>query len=363
VIEQTIALLIDAYRDLNARKLFWVTMIISGVIIIAFAFVGVGPDSIYFLGATISMHGVIDPMLVYKQVLLGTIVVGIWLTWGAIILALVSTGGMFPDLIVSGAIDLYLSKPISRLRLFLTKYFTGLLFVALQVAVFSVGCFFVMGIRAHEWRPSLFLAIPLVVAIFSYLFAFSVLLGVWSRSSIAAILLTVVLWLFFAIVQWTEPGLLGMQLTLEQSVKRAEQRIALAERQGESGNPFVHQMDTIDRNELETNKQNLGRWRLFHNIFYYTELFIPKTTETKNLLDRSIMTDRDLAAARNARQPNDGGDAPGPFGSSREDRQAAATEVQAQIMARSPLKIVGSSLIIEAVVLAFAAWIFCRRDY
>jgi hypothetical protein len=222
----------------------------------------------------------------------------------------------------------------------------------------------VMGIRAHEWRPSLFLAIPLVVAIFSYLFAFSVLLGVWSRSSIAAILLTVVLWLFFAIVQWTEPGLLGMQLTLEQSVKRAEQRIALAERQGESGNPFVHQMDTIDRNELETNKQNLSRWRLFHNIFYYTELFIPKTTETKDLLDRSIMTDRDLAAARDARQPNDGGrDAPGPFGTSREDRQAAATEVQAQIMARSPLKIVGSSLIIEAVVLAFAAWIFCRRDY
>ena len=36
---QTLALLIDAYRDLNSRKLFWITLIISGFVIIAFALI------------------------------------------------------------------------------------------------------------------------------------------------------------------------------------------------------------------------------------------------------------------------------------------------------------------------------------
>ena len=37
---QTIALLVDAYRELNAKKLFWVTLILSGVLVGAFACVG-----------------------------------------------------------------------------------------------------------------------------------------------------------------------------------------------------------------------------------------------------------------------------------------------------------------------------------
>ena len=30
---QTLALLVDAYRELNARKMFWISLIISGVVI------------------------------------------------------------------------------------------------------------------------------------------------------------------------------------------------------------------------------------------------------------------------------------------------------------------------------------------
>ncbi|HEX5242477.1 MAG TPA: hypothetical protein VFW23_04370, partial [Tepidisphaeraceae bacterium] len=145
MMRQTLALLIDAYRDLNSRKLFWITLIISGFVIIAFALIGVDGDAITFAGMRFEMHGVVDPLLVYKEAILSTAVVGVWLTWGAIVLALISTAGLFPDLMSSGAIDLYLSKPISRSRLFITKYLTGLLFVALQVSVFIFGCFLVMG--------------------------------------------------------------------------------------------------------------------------------------------------------------------------------------------------------------------------
>ena len=96
--------------------------------------------------------------------------VNLWLTWGAAILALISTAGMIPEFVSSGSIDMTLCKPIGRLRLFLTKYATGLLFVALQVIVFSVGAFLVIGLRGKSWEPSVFLAVPLVVVFYSYLY-------------------------------------------------------------------------------------------------------------------------------------------------------------------------------------------------
>src|SRR5439155_22018452 len=101
-----------------------------------------------------------------------------WLSFIATILALISTASIFPDFITGGSIDLYLSKPIGRLRLFLTKYATGLLFVALQVLVFSLASFVVIGVRGKSWEPGIFLAVPLVVSFFSYIYCVCVLIGI-----------------------------------------------------------------------------------------------------------------------------------------------------------------------------------------
>src|SRR5580692_11650279 len=98
---------------------------------------------------------------------------------------------MFPDLLTGGSIDLYLSKPISRLRLFLTKYFTGLLFVGFQVGAFSAASFLVLAIRGQVWIWGVFLAIPIVLVFYSYLYCVCVLIGVLTRSTLTAILLTI----------------------------------------------------------------------------------------------------------------------------------------------------------------------------
>ncbi|NRA58263.1 MAG: hypothetical protein HRU13_09155, partial [Phycisphaerales bacterium] len=41
MIIQTLALMIDAYRELCAKKLFWITMILSTIVVAAFAMVGI----------------------------------------------------------------------------------------------------------------------------------------------------------------------------------------------------------------------------------------------------------------------------------------------------------------------------------
>lgn len=109
--------------------------------------------------------------------LFATLAVPIWLTWLATILALISTASMVPDFLASGPIELTLARPISRLRLFTVKCGCGLLFVALQVAVFAVACFLVVGLRGGSWDPRIFLAVPIVVLFFGSLFSFCVLFG------------------------------------------------------------------------------------------------------------------------------------------------------------------------------------------
>src|SRR6202000_1977418 len=46
---QTGAIMLDAYRELNARKLVWGVMILSVLVILACATVGVTDDSVSFL--------------------------------------------------------------------------------------------------------------------------------------------------------------------------------------------------------------------------------------------------------------------------------------------------------------------------
>jgi hypothetical protein len=371
MIEQTIALFIDAYRDLNARKLFWITLILSGVFIAAFALLGADPKGFHLLWFHWDM-----PMAryLYKQIF-SYLVVGLWLTFVSATLALVSTAGIFPDLISTGAIDLYLSKPLSRPRLFLTKYMSGLLFVTLQVALVAVGGFILLGVRGGEWKPGLLLAIPIVVCFFSYLFAISVFLGILTRSSIAALLLAVLCWGFFWAVHKTDQFLSKELASQDYLANYYRDEIHSADaRLGElhaSTRPAdrmavvdLTEQRASDQERLETVEAGLPATRRTHRIVYAIYSAVPKTTETTDVLDRTLFSNdevaegdekttsmfvrstgnRDFDAQRNAAMQGEAG-------------------YHREIRGRSLFWIIGTSLTFEAVVLLLAGWVFCRRDY
>jgi hypothetical protein len=363
---QTWALLVDAYRELNSKKLFWITLLLSVSVISVLALFGVDDEGLTFL----KFHwntGFLDPHFFYRAVFLSLIVIGIWLSWGAIILALISTAGTFPDLIAGGEIDLYLSKPISRLRLFLTKYCTSLLFVTLQLTLFSLGCYLVVGWRTHEWRPSLFLAIPLIVLLFSYVYCFSVLIGIWTRSTITALLLAVLLWLFFSGVQRTENILAVFRLGLEKSIHRTETDLKLAQSQSQAPTRVLFDLQPgLARKRIDSDNEKLvdlreshSRIAFFENCTRALEAIVPKTLETTNMLDRYLLAGEDTGAEND--QSSSRG--PQPMGIDPRDFQSANLEMQHRMLTRSPSYVIGTSLASEAVVLFIAAWIFCRRDY
>jgi hypothetical protein len=364
---QTWALLLDAYRELNAKKLFWITLILSALVVGAFALVGVTPHGLTLAGTQFDFP---DARGFYK-VLYSQLIIGLWLTWGAMILAIISTSTMVPDLIVGGTIDLYLSRPMSRLRLFLTKYVCGLLFVAAQVAVVAVGSVAIVRWRDGEWIPSLLLSVPLVLLVFSYVFAVAVFIGVWTRSAIAAILLSILAWGVFSITQTAEQSLWVWQSATHTALVRAQKTIH--DSQADLDRFAKHPLDDLmgvraamARSRIKEATAELPQLEhdthlpaLLHRISSMLWLVVPKTRETSALLDRYLLTDEEATGRVEQRKARD--EANGRSG--REDMDNAAIEAVEEQRHRSVPLIIGSSLAGEAALMGLAAWIFCRRDY
>ena len=382
---QTWGLLVDAYRELHAKKLFWITLLLSLIVVVAFAFVGINS-----VGVTIfkwEIPGVwntnIIPRQSFYKFLFVSLAIPFWLGIGASALALISVGGIFPDMITGGSIDLYLSKPISRLRLFLTKYLCGLLFVALQVLVFCTASFFVMGVRGDTWEPGVFLAVPIVTVFFSYLFCICVLLGILTRSTLVAILLTVLVWFGLWMFNAADGGLLLFKAAAEQQVldkRRAvdfnEQIIAknaaLPEERRSNVSQFEFQRDR-QRERLAEAEETARKLRFWHKLIVAVKTPLPKTGETIELLNRWLVTEdpmlvtEDESYSRRQQRRAQSGRQPTTREAESFDRYFELPETQRQIHreieSRPVAWVIGTSLGFEAFVLAIAAWVFCRRDF
>lgn len=355
-IRQTAALFADAYRELNAKKLFWITLGFSVVVAAALGVLGLSERGLTLLhwefDHSLLNSGRIEPATFYKF-LFSSFYIRIWLTWAATILALISTAAIFPDFISGGAIELTLSKPISRLRLFLTKYATGLLFAALQVAAFTVVSFLVIGIRGGAWEFGLFLAVPLVVLFFSYLFSIAVLLGILTRSTIASLLLTLLVWtvvLFginFADGQVVSQRI-DAQLRLEHAEQVLEAQDGLPELQEGTRSPRLAAAEA----EASDARGSFERWRRWEGRFFLAKTILPKTSETMDLLSRSLLRPDEQMAILT--------------GIGGEQAQLSPRHQELLVEAdrsRSLWWIIGTSLSFEGVLVGLAAWIFIRRDF
>lgn len=375
---QTLALFLDAYRELNARKLFWIVLIISGIVVAAFGAVGYDEETgLYIFHWSIGFEELTRIMSAedFYKLLFVNFGISIWLAWIATILALVSTASIYPDLVAGGSIDLLLSKPIGRMRLFLTKYATGLLFVALQVTVFTVACFFVIGWRGGSWEFGLFIAIPVMVVFFSYIFAVCALFGIMTRSTIAALLLTLLVWFLIFGVHLTELQAMTVKHYRdveiefdEREVERLENRIVSLNSDMETLGDDAEARDQklfalkgvesdLDRvtQGLAVKRDGLDSVKRFQTIMFASKTVLPKTAETIELLNRWLV---DSAGLFELGEEENGQGSRG----SRVERETQK-RVAEEISQRPLWWVIATSLGFEAFVLALAGWIFCRRDY
>lgn len=374
-----LAMLLDSYRELNSKKLFWVILAISGLIVVYFASIGFDDKGMSMFFGLMNIENPLltrDSMMsqiLYRSIF-STFIVGIWLAWIATILALISTTTIFPDFMAGGAIDIVLAKPIGRVRLFAMKYVASLLFVLLQVGLFCTGIFFCMGLRLGDWEWKIFAAVPLIVVFYSYLFSINVLIGVWTRSALTALLVTCLFWVSLFGINATEvllnqfrTDLIVQAEEMDESIERLETTMTTVRTRNPEADAAATvrlegQLDDLksQRDEKTDLVAKLDKW---HGPSRVVQAIMPKTSDTIALLDRWLRKDTDV----NLMDIMSGNVQIDLSGEPIRSDDSRAREVQRRLEedyeSRSELYITGTSLLFEAVVLSLACFLFVRRDY
>jgi len=111
-----------------------------------------------------------------------------------VFIALLVTASIVPQMLDSGAIDLLLSKPVSRPLLFLSKFFGGCAFIFLNATFLIVGLWLIVGWRFGIWSEGLLWTIPVFVFVFAIYYSVSTLAAVIWRNAVVSIVVSILFW-------------------------------------------------------------------------------------------------------------------------------------------------------------------------
>jgi ABC-type transport system involved in multi-copper enzyme maturation permease subunit len=388
---QTFALLLDSWRLLVSRRLFWLTLALNVLVVVLYGSLAITENGVsigFGLWEIESERFRMGTGLAQSTLLpfINYMLISFWLAWIATGLGLISTASIFPDFLADGAVDMVLAKPISRAKIFIVKYLGGLLFVTLQVSLFCIASFFVARWRIGEWQWMLFAAIPVVVVFFSYLYAVSVLIGVLTRSSIAAILGAAIFWLCLWAVQGAEKIAHNVAIGFDVRTELQERMLARDEAElaemtargvGREDNKFERlrgQIET-DRTELASAQEYTDTAETWHFWLYGLTSVAPKTQATIGLLDRWFAGENQdttltqmLMSTSNRREERLREFAEGHV--PKDDRElermseVVAQERMMEAEAARPIEwVIGTSLLFEVFVVLIALGVFVRRDF
>ncbi len=118
----------------------------------------------------------------------------------ALLIGLIITAFFIPNMLRKGSIDLLLCKPIGRVQLLIYKYIGGLTFVFLITSFTVGGIWLAIALRSGHWDPRFLAVIPLLTFTFGIVYAVSTLIAVFTRSPIAAMIVSIGFMLFLYIV-------------------------------------------------------------------------------------------------------------------------------------------------------------------
>ncbi len=183
-----------------------------------------------------------DPLLVPRDQLTpfieGAIMPGILqLSLGVIgiLVAVVVTSNLIPDMFAPGSMSLLLSKPISRSGLLIAKFVGGVGFIAINVIYLLVGLYFLLGWRLQIWNFGVLWCIPIFVFVFMIFYSVSVLVGLIWKNAIVSIVFVALFWGVCFVMGITHEQMRTWAVDLPQltSLEIVDQHVVGASRRGE----------------------------------------------------------------------------------------------------------------------------------
>jgi ABC-type transport system involved in multi-copper enzyme maturation permease subunit len=202
------ALFLDAFYQVLDDKIFRLLVILTIAMVAPTILVGFQEDHISvlfglkeypydtlvkFFGMRLSAEA--EPNVFIIQSLQTLVIEGLAGTLG-IVFCIAATAFFIPRILEKGAADTIFSRPVSRLTLLLSRYVAGLLFVTILATLLIGGMHLGLLLFSGYSDPGFLWSVPTLVYLFAILHGFSVCLGVLTRSSTAAVLGTLILFMF-----------------------------------------------------------------------------------------------------------------------------------------------------------------------
>ena len=184
----------EVFREAAARWVLIAYFALSSLFILIFA-VGVNLDIVNgalagarLFGQSVDMAG--------RKVEIDSLVLGFESGFSAFLylvgtfLALFATAHLVPRLQEKGTIDLYLSRPVSRVALLLSRYAGGLLLAAANILYLIGSMWLIVVWKTHVFHPRFLLSGLVIVFTVATLLAFTFLVGVVTSSTGVSLMTT-----------------------------------------------------------------------------------------------------------------------------------------------------------------------------
>ena len=113
-------------------------------------------------------------------------------------LAIFATAHLVPRMQEKGTIDLYLSRPVGRIRLLMSRYLAGLLLAASNVIYLMASVWAIVAWKTGVMHGRFLLGGSIIMLVIATLLAFAFLIGVVTSSTAVSIMTTYGIFLFSA---------------------------------------------------------------------------------------------------------------------------------------------------------------------
>ena len=192
----------DVMREAAARWTLIAYFILSSIFILIFA-AAINLDIVDGALAGAKLFG--KEVQVTDQISIEKLVLGFESGFSAVLyflctfLAVFATAHLVPRLQEKGTIDLYLSRPVGRTKLLLSRYVAGLILAASNVFYLIGSIWLIVMWKTGVVHPRFLMAGVIILFVIATLLAFAFLIGVITSSTAVSIMTTYGLF-FFAVM-------------------------------------------------------------------------------------------------------------------------------------------------------------------
>jgi ABC-type transport system involved in multi-copper enzyme maturation permease subunit len=117
---------------------------------------------------------------------------------GGLFLSIFASSNFIPNMLEKGNIEILLSKPLRRSEIILGKFLGVSEMVFVNIAYVVLGFWLLFGIKFGYWDSNLLFTILTITFAFCLLYSFIILMGILTRSSLTAMMLSYLIFFVFS---------------------------------------------------------------------------------------------------------------------------------------------------------------------